>query len=51
MSLDDILAFCEAELVEYMKRNRRPDGSFDLEFEGWENLLADQRDQLAERLR
>ncbi len=50
LSLDDILAFSEVELVQYMQQNRHPDGGFDLEFEGWENLSKDQRDQLAERL-
>jgi hypothetical protein len=49
--LNDILTFSEVELVQYMKQNRRPDGDFHLEFDGWENLAKDQRDQLAERLK
>ncbi|KZZ99638.1 hypothetical protein AAL_02210 [Moelleriella libera RCEF 2490] len=51
LSVDDVLAFDDAELVEYMKQTVRDDGGFDLEFEGWENLPNDQRDRLAERLR
>ncbi|KAH8889940.1 hypothetical protein GQ53DRAFT_689303 [Thozetella sp. PMI_491] len=51
LSVDDILAFSEAELVQYMKQNHYPDRGFDLDFAGWENLPKDQRDQLAERLR
>lgn len=50
LSVDDILAFTDAELVQYMKQSRRPDGAFELDCEGWE-LPKDQRDQLAERLR
>ncbi|KAK4152083.1 hypothetical protein C8A00DRAFT_16590 [Chaetomidium leptoderma] len=43
--------FSDAELVQYMKQNRRDDGGFDLEFDGWENLAKEQRDQLAQRLK
>lgn len=51
VSIDDVLAFTEDELVEYMKQGRRPDGAFVLEPDGWGNLPKDRRDQLAERLR
>lgn len=51
LRVDDVLALDNAELVEYMKQNLRPDGSFDLEPEGWEKLPKVQRKQLAERLR
>lgn len=51
LSVDDILAFGETELAHYMRQNYYPDRGFDLDFEGWENLPKDQRDQLAERLK
>ena len=51
LCLDDILAFSDTELVRYLQENRHQDGGFDLEFEGWENLPKDQRDNLAQRLR
>ncbi|KAK4097009.1 hypothetical protein N658DRAFT_489536 [Parathielavia hyrcaniae] len=34
-----------------MKQNRRDNGGLDLEFDGWENLAGEQRDQLAQRLK
>ena len=51
LSVDDILALSEADLVQYMEQNRGPDGSFDLPVEGWEKLAKDKRDRLAETLR
>lgn len=51
LSVDSILAFSDAELVQYMKQNRRADGGFDLDVDGWEHLPKDRRDQLAERLK
>lgn len=51
LSVGGILAFSDAELVQYMKQNRGADGDFNLDFDGWEHLQRDQRDQLAERLR
>ncbi|SPQ21428.1 2c21dfe6-ac02-4bdf-bd79-7703c72d2fae [Thermothielavioides terrestris] len=52
LSVDDVLAFSDVDLVEYMKNNRRPDGAFKLgNIDGWERLPSDQRHQLAERLR
>ncbi|KAI8958177.1 hypothetical protein F5Y11DRAFT_50777 [Daldinia sp. FL1419] len=51
LSVNDILTISEAELVQYMKQNRQPDGDFNLDLDGWENLPKNQRDQLAERLR
>ncbi|KAL2171812.1 hypothetical protein VTG60DRAFT_1509 [Thermothelomyces hinnuleus] len=50
VTVNDIFSFSDGELVQYMKQNRRADGGFDLEFEGWENLAKEQRDQLAQRL-
>lgn len=51
LCVDDVLAFSDTELVQYMTQNRRQDGGFDLEFDGWEKLPIEQREQLAERLR
>ena len=51
LCVDDILAFSDTELVRYLQEHRRQDGGFDLEFEGWENLPKDQRDNLAQKLR
>ncbi|KAL2256262.1 hypothetical protein VTK26DRAFT_1919 [Humicola hyalothermophila] len=52
LTINDILGFSDAELVQYMKQNRRADGGFDLgEVDGWENLAKEQRDQLAQRLK
>lgn len=51
LCVDDILAFSDTDLVLYLHENRRQDGGFDLEFEGWEDLPKDQRDNLAHRLR
>jgi hypothetical protein len=51
LSVDDIFAFSDVELVQYMKQNRRSDGGFCLEVDGWENLPADQRNKLAEILK
>lgn len=47
----DVLAFSDAELVQYMTQNRRPDGGFDLDPAGWDALPRDQRERLAERLK
>ncbi|KAK4151489.1 hypothetical protein C8A00DRAFT_45301 [Chaetomidium leptoderma] len=51
LSVSDIFSFSDAELVQYMKQNRRADGGFDLEADGWENLAKEQRNQLAQRLK
>ncbi len=51
LCVDNVLAFNDTQLVRYLEENRRQDGGFDLEFEGWENLPKDQRDNLAQRLR
>ncbi|KAL2175393.1 uncharacterized protein P884DRAFT_206220 [Thermothelomyces heterothallicus CBS 202.75] len=51
LTVNDIFSFSDEELVQYMKQNRRADGGFDLECEGWENLAKEQRDQLAQRLK
>ncbi|KAH6614516.1 hypothetical protein B0J18DRAFT_302200 [Chaetomium sp. MPI-SDFR-AT-0129] len=52
LTVEDILGFSDAELVQYMKQNRRADGGFDLrKVGGWENLAKEQREQLAQRLK
>jgi hypothetical protein len=51
LSVNDVLAFDDTELVDYIKQYLRPDSGFDLEFDCWEKLPKDQRDRLAERLR
>lgn len=51
LSARDVLAFSDAELVQFMEQNRRPDGGFDLDVAGWDSLPKDQREKLAERLK
>ena len=51
LSVDDVLAFSDTQLVQYLKQNRRADGGFVLDLDGWEHLPKDQRGQLAERLK
>ncbi|KID72367.1 uncharacterized protein G6M90_00g089080 [Metarhizium brunneum] len=46
----DLLAMSDAQLCEFMKRNRQPDGSFDLSVD-CTVLSKDERDCLARRLR
>ncbi|KHN96185.1 uncharacterized protein MAM_06033 [Metarhizium album ARSEF 1941] len=45
------MSFDDVELVQYMMPNQRPDGGFELEFDGWEELPEDQRDALVEKLK
>ncbi|KAK5998719.1 hypothetical protein PT974_01101 [Cladobotryum mycophilum] len=40
----------DAELAEFMKNHRRPDGSYELPVDGWDKLSKEERTQLAERL-
>lgn len=51
LSARDVLTFSDAELVQFMEQNRRPDGGFDLDVAGWDSLPKDQREKLAERLK
>ncbi len=51
LSVSDIAAFSDAELVQFMQRHRRPDGGYELPVDGWDKLATDQRNKLAERLR
>ena len=48
LAVEDVLAFSDAELAQYMAGKRCPDGEFELDdIEGWES----EKDRLAERLR
>ncbi|KLU91815.1 hypothetical protein MAPG_10764 [Magnaporthiopsis poae ATCC 64411] len=51
VSAHDLLAFNDAELVQYMMQNRGPDDRFVLRPAGWTRLPKDQRERLAERLK
>ncbi|KID85143.1 ankyrin 2,3/unc44, partial [Metarhizium majus ARSEF 297] len=51
LTVDDIAAFSDSELAEFMKKHRRPNGDFDLPVDGWDKLSKDDRNQLAERLK
>lgn len=52
-TVSDVLAFDDADLAEYMRQHRRPDGGgFELDdIDGWDVLPDGQRDQLAQRLK
>ncbi|KAI5927161.1 hypothetical protein F4810DRAFT_432878 [Camillea tinctor] len=51
VSVDDIQSFSEAELIQYLEEHRRPDGNFNFQLEGWDDLPKAQRDSLAQRFR
>ena len=51
LSVKDVFALGDAELVQYIKDSCRPNGGFELSVEGWGCLPKNQREQLAERLR
>ncbi|KAJ4309035.1 hypothetical protein N0V84_011732 [Fusarium piperis] len=51
LTVEDIAVFTDAELAEFMKKHRRPNGGFELPVDGWDKLSKDERDQLAERLK
>ena len=51
VSARDIIAMNGTELTQFMKKNRRPDGSYDLPVDDFSNLSKDERGQLAERLK
>lgn len=50
-TLDVIMQLSDPDLVEFIMENQHPEGSFDLELEGWEDLPPSERDPLADRLR
>lgn len=45
-----IASMGDAALAVFIQKNRGPDGVFDVPVDGWDKLLKDKRDQLAERL-
>ncbi len=52
LSVEDVLAFSDAELARYMAGKRRPDGGFTFDdIEGWSKQLISEREPLAEKLR
>jgi hypothetical protein len=53
VSAFDVLGFTDAELIEFMQQSRRPGdgGGFDLDIDGWDTLVGDQKEKFAERLR
>ncbi|KJZ68025.1 hypothetical protein HIM_12584 [Hirsutella minnesotensis 3608] len=51
LSVDDILAFSDAELADFMQENRRPHGGYELPVDGWEKLSSVQRKRLVRRLK
>ncbi|KAL8296257.1 hypothetical protein RB600_001643 [Gaeumannomyces tritici] len=50
VTVGDIASMSDAALAVFIQKNRGPDGVFDLPVDGWDKLLKDERDQLAERL-
>ncbi|PNY24027.1 Uncharacterized protein TCAP_06028 [Tolypocladium capitatum] len=50
VSVDDIAAFSDAQLAQFMQKHRRQDGNFDLPVDDWDRLSKMERKQLAERL-
>jgi hypothetical protein len=49
-TVDDIFAFSDAQLDQFMRKHHRPDGSFELPIAGWDELSNVERDHLAKRL-
>ncbi|KAL2133872.1 hypothetical protein VTI74DRAFT_1544 [Chaetomium olivicolor] len=51
LPIGELLGFADDELIEFMRRNRRHDGGFNMGVKGWEYFVSSERDRLAERLR
>ncbi len=51
LPIETLLGFTDDELVEYMSRNRRPDGSITLNVRGSDTLPSEALARLAERLK
>lgn len=51
MPVSELIAFSDAELANFMKQHLSPNGGFELPVDAWDKLSADERTQLAERLR
>jgi hypothetical protein len=50
VSVGEVAAISDAELVQFMQKHRLPHGDYDLPVDGWERLSEDERSRLAERL-
>ncbi|KHN95004.1 uncharacterized protein MAM_07231 [Metarhizium album ARSEF 1941] len=50
MTVDDVSALSDSQLGEFMKKHRRPDGSFEIPIDDWDRLSKEERDRLAQRL-
>lgn len=50
LSVNDIAVMSDAALAEFMQKNRRTDGVFELSVNDFEKLSKDDRKALAERL-
>jgi hypothetical protein len=51
LSVNEIAAFSDAELRQFLTEHRQPDGTYGLSVDGWDKLSKDERDLLAERLK
>ncbi len=51
LTINTLLGYTDEELVDHMRKNRRPDGSFGLDVKDWHILTSEERDKLAERLK
>lgn len=50
VAVEDLIAFSDAELAQFMEKYRAADGTIELPVDGWDVLSKDERSQLAERL-
>ncbi|KAK2595004.1 hypothetical protein QQS21_007258 [Conoideocrella luteorostrata] len=50
-NVKDLSALSDAQLSDFMIKNRQPNGAFELPVDGWERLPKRERGHLAERLR
>lgn len=51
LSVHNISAFSDSELAHFMEKHRTANGDFVLPVDGWDKLLEDERNRLAERLK
>lgn len=49
-TVEQLAALSNAQLGEFMEKNRQPNGAIELPVDGWEKLSKIERDRLAERL-
>lgn len=50
VSVDDIAAISDAELVQFLQKHRLSNGDYDLPVDGWERLSENERSRLSARL-